>query len=390
MLRLSSLALPFAFLLLGAGQLTTVAPPPRPYTTLDNRKLTAALVDAQVQRLMDANKVTGLGIAVIRDGKVVFLRSYGYASLESKAPLTPGTVMYGASLTKATFAWMLMQLVDQGRVNLDTPIEKYLPKPLPDYDMYSDLKGDERWRKLTLRMLMNHSSGFANLRWLEDDKKLRFHREPGARFGYSGEGVRLAQFVLEQGLGFDVAKEMQARIFDRYRMNETSLTWRDDYVGRIAYGYTDTGERQPFAKRSKVDAAGSMDTSLADWSRFLAGVVRGDGMSEAAHAAMIHPTIMIDSPAQFPTLTDAQTNKWKPLKLGYGVGWGTFLSPYGQAFFKEGHDDGTDNYAVCIDTKRSCILLLSNDNRAVNIFVPLINSLLGPIGVPAAWEGYRP
>ena len=352
--------------------------------------MSESAVDARVQRLMASAKVTGLGVAVIREGKVVFVKSYGYAVLEDKVPLTPGTIMYAGSLTKATFAWMLMQLVDEGKVDLDKPIAQYLPKPLPDYDQYTDLKGDERWRKLTLRILMNHTSGFANLRFFEPDKKLRFHRDPGTRFGYSGEGVGLAQFVLEQGLGLDIGKEMQTRIFDRFRMGDTSMTWRDSFDGRLAYGYNEKGERQGFRRRRKPGAIGSLDTTLGDWSRFLAAVVRGDGLSHAAHAAMISPTVLIDSPTQFPTLTDQRTTRWRGMRLGYAVGWGTFESRFGHAFFKEGHDDGTDNYAVCIDKRQSCILLMSNDNRAVEIFVPLVSDLLGPIGLPADWEGYRP
>ena len=221
-------------------------------------------------------------------------------------------------------------------------------------------------------------------------RELRFHRDPGTRFGYSGEGVHLAQFVLEQGLGIDVGQEMQTRVFDRFRMTDTSMTWRDSYEGRLAYGYTEDGKRQPFAHRHKVDAAGSMDTTLADWARFLAAVTRGDGMSQAAHATMTRPSVFIDSPTEFPTLTDARTDRWKGMKLGYGVGWGTFRSRFGNAYFKEGHDDGTDNYAMCIDTRLTCILLMANDNRATTIFVPLINQLLGPVGLPAEWEGYRP
>jgi len=381
---LSLAALPFA------APAATTDLPSRAYATLDGRRISEAAIDARVARLMAANNVTGLGIAVIRGGKVVFRQSYGYADLETKTRLTSGTIMYAGSLTKATFAWMVMQLVDEGKIDLDKSIAEYLPKPLPDYENFSDLKGDERWRRLTMRMLLNHTSGFPNLRFFEDDKKLRLRRDPGARYGYSGEGFRVAQLVLEQGLGIDVGKEMQRRIFDRFRMNDSSMTWRDDFTGRLAFGYNEQGERQGFRQRRVAGALGSLDTTLTDWSRFLAAVVRGDGLSHAAFAAMIRPTVFIDSPTQFPTLTDARTDRWKGTKLGYGVGWGTFESRFGHAFFKEGHDDGTDNYTVCVATRQSCILLMANDNRATSIFVPLVNELLGPIGLPAEWEGYRP
>lgn len=361
-----------------------------PIRTLDRHPLSARAIDAEVDRLMAANKVTGLGVALIRSGRVVFVKSYGKRDVARNLPLQPDTIMYGASLTKATFAWFVMQLVDEGRVDLDRPIAAYLPKPLPDYPNYADLKDDPRWRLLTFRMLLNHTSGFQNFRWIDPDRKLRFHRDPGARYGYSGEGINLAQFVLETGLGLDVGAEMKRRIFDRFGMARTSLLWRPDFAGNVAQGYTDSGALQEHDQREHVRAAGSMDTTLADWSSFLAAVARGDGLSAGSHAEMIRSTIAIDSPAQFPTLLEAHTDQWKTIKLGYGVGWGVFETPYGHAFFKEGHDDGTANYALCVAARHDCILLLSNDNRAAGIFVALVDRLLGPVGLPGAWENYRP
>jgi CubicO group peptidase (beta-lactamase class C family) len=106
---------------------------------------------------MSAAHVEGLGVALIRDGQVVYRHSF---CIRDKAgdPLTPNTVMYGASLTKATFAWTVMQLVDEGRVDLDRPIVAYVPKLLPDYPAYQSLAGDDRWRRLTMRILLDHTT----------------------------------------------------------------------------------------------------------------------------------------------------------------------------------------------------------------------------------------
>ena len=95
--------------------------PQRVFDTLDNRRLSENAVDGLVQRMMTSHQVTGLGVAVIRKGKIVFIKSYGYAIAENKTPMTPATIMPGASLTKATFAWMLMQLVVEGKVDHHPP-----------------------------------------------------------------------------------------------------------------------------------------------------------------------------------------------------------------------------------------------------------------------------
>jgi len=237
--------------------------------TLDGRALTPAQIDAQVQALMREESVPGLGLALIRGGHVVFQNGYGLRNVEQKLPLEPDTIMYGASLTKATFATFVMQLVGEGKLDLDRPIAAILPKPLPDYPAYADLKNNDRWKKLTLRILLDHTSGFANFRGF-DGGKLQFHRNPGARYAYSGEGLRLAQFVIEQGLGLDVAGEMNRRVFVPLGMTRTSLTWRDDFAANLSDSYAEDGKHIAHDRREHVSAAGSMDTTLADFSKLLA------------------------------------------------------------------------------------------------------------------------
>ena len=103
---------------------------------------------------------------------------------------------------------------------------------------------------------------------------------------------------------------------------------------------------------------------------------------------MIGRHVEIDSERQFPTLGQPRTDRWKAIKLGYGIGWGVFETPYGQAFFKEGHDEGTANYVLCVAAEKACIVMLANDVRAERIFVPLVRRLLGEVNLPADWEGF--
>lgn len=357
--------------------------------TLDGRPLTAAQIETQVGGLMASAHVQGLAVALIRDGQVVYRHSFGVRN-KGGDPLTADTVMYGASLTKATFAWTVMQLVDERRVDLDRPIAAYLPKPLPDYPAYQSLTGDDRWRRLTLRILLDHTTGFANYRGLEPDHKLRFHWDPGTRYGYSGEGLNLAQFVLEQGLGLDMRAEMQRRVFDRFGMTRTSLVWRESLSSELADHFLADGSTEPHRHIATFRAASSMDTTLDDWSRFLAAVVRGDGLTSKAKAEMIQRQVDIDTSPQFPTLRAQKTDENRAIRLGYGLGWGVFDTPYGHAFFKEGHDDGTGNYALCVQDKQACILLLSNSDNAESIFKPLVEVLMGDVRLPWRWEGYTP
>jgi CubicO group peptidase (beta-lactamase class C family) len=357
--------------------------------TLDGRTLTPASIDAAVTKLMAANDVKGLALGLIRDGRVVYVHAYGMRDVEHALPLQTDTVMYGASLTKATFAYMVMQLVDEHKLDLDRPLAQYLPRPLPEYPYYASLADDPRWRIITARMALDHTTGFANFAFLEPDERPHIHWQPGTHFGYSGDGIQLLQFVLEQGLGLDVGAEMQRRVFDRFGMTRTSMMWREDFAGNVAQGYELNGKMDVHDTRSHVRAAGSMDTTITDWAHFLAGVSRGEGVSRAAWTDMTSRHIVIDTAAQFPTLVQPH-HDWSSISLGYGLGWGVFETPYGHAFFKEGHDDDTANYAVCISERRDCIVVLSNSVRAEGIYLKLVDQLLGPTNLPWSWELYTP
>ena len=362
-----------------------------PIHRLDGEKLTTAQIDAEIARLMKARQVPGLAVALIENGQPVFLKTYGVASVEKKQSLQSDTILYAASLTKLAFTYMVMQLVDEHVIDLDTSIAKYLPKPLPEYEKYADLASDERWRKLTPRILLDHTTGFQNFRFINPDGKLDFKFDPGTRYAYSGEGINLLQFVLETGIGLDVGQEMQRRVFDRFDMKRTSMTWREDFAPNHADGYDEHGKSEPHDRRGSVRAAGSMDTTIQDYANFLAGFLRGEGLSAKARAEMFHPQIAIRSAHQFPTLETAE-NPAADARIGLSAGLGCvlFRGPFGPVFYKGGHNEWTDNIALGIPAKKRGLLLMSNSILAETIYPALVKFLWGEIGLPWSWEYNAP
>ena len=348
-------------------------------------------VAALARAAMTETGAKGLAIAVIEDGRVASVQAFGHRNAKGE-PLTTDTVMYGASLTKAVFGYTVMQLVDEGRLQLDRSIADYLPKPLPAYgnlDAYGnwgDLAGDERWRRITPRILLTHSAGFANFSFVEPDGKLKFHFDPGARYAYSGEGLILLQFAIEQGLGLKLGDEMQRRVFDRFGMRNTSMMWRPDFARNLADGWKANGSVEPHDERSKVRAAGSMDTSIDDFAKFAAAFMRGEGLSKRSRDEMLKPQLKITSRSQFPSLANEAPagDRWKDLAAGLGVV--TFSGPQGRGFFKGGHNDSTANMWACVERDRRCVVILSNDVRAEPAFPKLVDAILGDSGLPWRWE----
>jgi hypothetical protein len=104
---------------------------------------------------------------------------------------------------------------------------------------------------------------------------------------------------------------------------------------------------------------------------------------------MLSPQIAINSAHEFPSLATDTTDANKKIALSYGLGWGLYTSPYGKAFFKEGHDEGWRNLALCFENG-SGILILTNSSNGEGIFKPLIDALLGPTAFPFDWENYTP
>lgn len=353
-----------------------------------------AVIDVEVRRVMADTGARGLALAVIDDGQVAYVNAWGERNTDG-APLTTETVMYGASLTKAVFAYTVMQLVEEGVLDLDRPIAEYLDRPLPDFHdadiarRYADWRGlgeDERWRRLTPRILLTHSAGFLNFGFLEPDGRVRIHFEPGSRYAYSGDGLMLLQFVLERGLGLDVGAEMQRRVFDRFGMTDTSMTWRPDFADNLADGWDAEGAAEPHDERSRVRAAGSMDTTLADFARFAAGFMRGEGLSVAGRAEMVRPQLPITTATQFPTMQAELPEEERRPDLAAGLGVVTFSGPQGPGFMKGGHNDTTANTWVCVEEGRRCLVILSNDVRSERGFARLSRIILGETGAPWSWE----
>ena len=377
-------------IVLASAACATAPREPVVFTRPDGRPVTEAALDAEVRRLMTGARVPGLALGLIEDGRVRYLRTWGVREVGKPEPLGVDTVMYGASLTKGAFAYMCMQLVDEGLLDLDRPIAEYLPRPLPEYENWADLKADPRWRLWTPRMLLSHTSGMPNFRWLNPDEKLDIKFQPGARYAYSGEGFNLMQFVLEEGLGLDVGAEMQRRVFTRFGMTRTSMTWREDFAANMASGHDDGGKSVGHNARRNVRAAGSMDTTPEDFARFLAGLQRDDGLSPRARAELFGRQIAITSPHQFPTTDPADTDAYRAIDLSYGLGWGRWTSPWGLAWFKEGNGSGATNYVVCLEEARRCVMILTNSANGQGIFLYLANLVLGDTSMPWRWNGYTP
>jgi CubicO group peptidase (beta-lactamase class C family) len=241
-----------------------------------------------------------------------------------------------------------------------------------------------------MRMLLDHTSGFPNWRRFTDDKKLRIYFTPGSKFAYSGEGIALAQMIVETVTKKSINELMNDRIFRPLGMNRTSMVWEERFEDDYANGYDEEGKSLGPERRERGDAAGSMQTTLRDYARFVQAVLSGAIPDKKHREMMLRQQISIASRHEFPTLSTETTRENDAIHLSYGLGWGLYFTSYGEAFFKEGHDEGWRHYIVCFDRPKIGMLIMTNSSNGEDIYDGLLRAILADTFTPLEWEGFKP
>ena len=363
---------------------------------IDGSKISVDSLNAKIEYLMRVANVSGVAVSVFNDNRPIFTETYGLANVQQNVPLEEISVMYAASLAKAVFSYIAMQYVQEGLIDLDKPLVEYLSMPLPDINIdgfrrgYHDLKDDKRYENITARMCLTHTTGFPNWRWFEADKKLKIKFEPGTRYSYSGEGLYLLQFVIEQITGKDYETISQDRVFKPLGMINTSQVWQPRFDNNICYGHNAQGEPYELMKWEEASAGGSMSTTLEDFTKFYTALINGKGLSKGSFREMTSQQIRIESRRQFGPLAQIDSTDNDDIRLGYGFGVGTFTTPFGRAFFKEGHDDGWGHYSISFPDKGIAVVIMTNNDNGESIFKEFLAYSIGDTFTPWRWENYIP
>jgi CubicO group peptidase (beta-lactamase class C family) len=366
-------------------------------TRLDKTKISFNSLDGKIESLMRAGQVHGLAITIFNHNEPVYKKTFGYKNIETKEHIKTSTNFYGASLSKAVFATLVLKLVEEGVITLDKPLQDYLPKPIFEYtpskkwhDNYSDLKTDTLYKKITARMCLTHTTGFPNWRWDEKDEKLRINFTPGARYSYSGEGLVYLQVVLEKLLGKSLEELMHEKIFAALGMKMSSYQWQPRFEQDYCIGHNPAGKLYEKDKDNDARAASTLETTLDDYTLFTKAVLNGRLLKASTRKEMFTPQIRLRSVQQMGPLRFRDTTANDAIKLSYGLGWGILQSPYGTGAFKEGHGDGFQHYSIVFPKQGTGIIIMSNSDNAESIFKDLLELTIADTFTPWYWENYIP
>lgn len=201
--------------------------PPAPPLRL-SEPLTTVVADLEryIPGRMQEARVPGLAVALIRDGRIAWAEGFGVANTLTQTPVTSATVFEVASNGKVAAAYIALQLVEEGKLSLDMPLETYCDAAWLSSSEYRD--------EITLRHLLTHSSGLSNNMLLRPQ---RIAFAPGTRFRYSGVGFMVVQAVLEAMGSQPMTAMAQARIFEPLGMASSSYVTRAHIRSHLANGH---------------------------------------------------------------------------------------------------------------------------------------------------------
>ncbi len=325
----------------------------------------ASILDTLLPRLMRDADIPGLSIAVVKDGQIMYSRAFGVRSADTREPVDAHTVFSAASLSKPLFAFGVMQLVEAGKFDLDRPLYQYLP--------YDDIAGDDRYKKITARMVLSHSSGFPN--WRRGDLEILF--PPGERFSYSGEGFVYLQRVIEQVTGKGMEAWMQERVIKPLGMEDSGYEWRQQFDADHAFPHDPFGRSQLVRKMDQANSAYSLQTTADDYARFMLAIIHAEGLKEKT------VELMLSSQVRVPKKAFGPSPGLHP-HLSWGLGWG-LEDLFGSRYFWHWGDNGPFKaFVLASRDRREGVVYFANSSNGLTIMKEVVDATLGPGHTP--WE----
>ncbi len=336
---------------------------------------TKARLEQAIPELMRKGAVPGLQIALIEKGKTSWLGDFGIKNSATKEPVTDNTIFEAASLSKAVFAYGVLKLMDQGKLDLDAPLTNHLPNPY--------IEGDDRLKLITARIVLSHRTGFPN--WRGDGNALTIRFTPGSRFSYSGEGFVYLQKVVEQITGKPLNEYITEAVFAPLGMKSSSYTWRADFDERTATGHDADSQPRTKNKPNEANAAATLHTTAADYARFVEALLNGTGLKPATLKMMESPQIAVDLAC---TNCTAEPPKELSHELFWGLGWGIAQTDRGEMLWHWGDDGSFKCFVAAYPMRKMGVVFFTNSENGLSISEEIVRLALASDPPIFRWTKY--
>jgi CubicO group peptidase (beta-lactamase class C family) len=331
-----------------------------------------AAVETTIGRLIAATDVPGIALAVVRAGRLERTICCGVRDVRLPLTVDEDTVFDAASLSKPVFAHVVLQLVDQGALSLDAPLADYLP---------GYMVADERALSITARQVLSHSAGLPN--WRNDDLPLKTYFAPGERFSYSGEGFLYLQKATE-ALTREKLHDLAARlVLQPFGMARSSFVWDWRFDQNRATPHDDFGRPRVSWKPGEGNAASTLQTTAADYARFLLRVIDGSRLQPETSRLWLQPHIEVRHAGYVslePGATDLSTG------VAWGLGWG--LEPSAGTFFHWGDNGAFKAFTVGSVQSQEALVLFTNGASGLALMPEIISTSMPGTRPSLTWLDY--
>ncbi len=342
---------------------------------LPDTKSAIAKLSTTIPTLMKEGGVPGLSIALVNRGEIVWNHAYGVLNADTQQPVTDETVFEAASLSKPVFAYAVMKLVGNGRLDLDTPLTNYLPEPY--------IKNDPRLNKIKARMVLSHTSGLPNWR---TGSSLQIYFTPGERFSYSGEGYVYLQKVIERLTGKTLEEFIRGAVFTPLGMTNSSYVWQSRYEKTKAFSHDAAGAVSGRAKPTEANAAATLHTTAIDYGKFITAILNRTGLTDANVREMLKPQISVG--AECYECLDHKAEKLSET-ISWGLGFGIIHDVSGNFFWHWGDNGDTRAYFFASDQRKDGVIIFANSANGLSIVDDIVNLAFGVRQPQLVWLGYE-
>lgn len=277
-------------------------------------------LDHFIQTYREYYEIPGVSLALIKDGQLVYHKTYGVENTFTHDPVEENTLFEAASITKSVFAYVVNRLAERGIIDLDKPLYQYLP--------FEAIAHDERYKLITARHVLTQRTGFPNWAWMNEDGKLDIKFTPGTQYGYSGEGFEYLNRVVAHLTGKDIEQVLQEEVISPMGLYNIHFSKNEALSKVAAHGHYDN---IPTALDIPEQAgmAHSMYTEAKAFTQFMMGLLKEEGMQPATY------THMLRMHSEFPYEEGQEKPKYKE---GMGLGIALRESPYGKVFGHGGNN----------------------------------------------------
>jgi CubicO group peptidase (beta-lactamase class C family) len=294
----------------------------------------------KVQAWMAEYNVPAVGIGIIEDSKIKYLKVFG--ELQKGIPTPDNAIFDIASITKPVVAMLTLKLVETGQWKLDESLFHYWIDP--------DVENDPLHKKLTTRHVLSHQTGFPNWR----KGKLAFEFEPGTDFLYSGEGFVYLANALERKFKKSWGQLSDSLLFKPIGMKDTWYCWDKNIdESRFAFGHDSKGNMHPQSKikGAEASAAGGLLTTIEDYCKFSIYVIHGAGLSPAIYNDMVSPHAKIKD------------------HCAKGLGWEIISDLPGGEYALEhgGNNEGFRSRVVLLPKSKRGVIVFTNGDNGLSV-----------------------